>query len=99
MAVAASLDVEVAPLRLRSARRPRPAEAAVLVEVVGTEPVGAPSAPLGAAAVTVCAGLGLRWGVAAFDHRDRLTAITTSSPPSDAAVRRLARLLAEPRVA
>jgi hypothetical protein len=99
MAVAASLGVEVAPLALRSARRPRPAEAAVLIEVVGTEHVGASAAPLGDAAVAVCAGLGLRWAAVAFDHRDRLTAITTRSRPSDDAAERLARLLADPRAA
>ena len=69
MAVAASLGVKVAPLPLRSSRRPRPAEAATLVEVVGTEHVGAAGASQGAAAVAMCERLGLRWAVTAFDQR------------------------------
>ena len=99
MAVAASLGVKVAPLTLRSSQRPRPAEGTTLVEVVGTEHVGAPGASQGDAAVAVCDRLGLRWAVAAFDQRGRLTAITTRSRPSDIAAGHLARLLAHPRAA
>jgi hypothetical protein len=96
MAVAASAGAHVAPLVLRSTRRPRPATATTLVEVVGTQTVGDVAATLGDVAVSVCAALELEWAVLAFDRRRRLTAITTRSRPSAAATARLAKLLTAP---
>jgi hypothetical protein len=94
MAVAASLGVAVAPFRVRSARRPRPAEATELVEVVGGTALGPAPPELGAAAIAVCEGVGLQWAVLTFDRRGRLTAITTTARPSDEAVDHLGELLA-----
>ena len=99
MAVAGSAGAKVAPLVLRSTRRPRPATATTLVEVVGTQHVGEVAATLSDVAVEVCAALGLKWAALAFDRRRRLTAITTRSRPSAAAAARLADVLAAPSAA
>jgi hypothetical protein len=99
MAVAASAGAPVAPLVLRSTRRPQPATPTTLVEVVGNQHVGNVAAGLGDIAEAVCASLGLEWAVLAFDRRRRLTAVTTRSRPSAAATARLAELLGAPRAA
>jgi hypothetical protein len=94
MAVAAGEGVAVAPLRVRSDRRPRPAEATHLVEVVDGEALGEAPTALAGASVAVCTALDLRWAVTGFDRRERLTALTTNRAPSAEAVTRLLSVLA-----
>lgn len=99
MAAATSIGVPVAPLRVRSDRRPRHPEAPELVEVVATAAIGAASAELGRLAVGMCLCARLRWAVVAFDRRARVVGITTTRQPSDEAADHLGTLLGGPRAA
>jgi hypothetical protein len=94
MPVAARVGLAVAPLRIASAERQLQRDAATIIEVVGGEPLPAPNASLTDAAVAVTSALGLVWAVAAFDDRGRLSALSTTRPPSTDAAGRLGRLLA-----
>jgi hypothetical protein len=86
----------VVPLRLTSGpRRPRRLHP-IVVEVVGGEALGDAPARSKVAALHVARQLGLLWATLVFDGRHRLLAVTSASPPSDAATHALGHLLAAP---
>ena len=99
MQAAIEAGVAAAPLRVRSAGRQHAPARATSFEVVGERVLGNSGSPLAAAALEVCRCLGLGWAVASFDHRGRLSAITTTPAPSPPAATALAKILANKRVA
>jgi hypothetical protein len=99
MAAAEAAGVAVAPLRVRSTGGDRPPEAAIEVELVGTDVLGAAPPTLMDAARMVGGRLGLRWAVLTFDDDERLFAITTTPAPTPDAAARLGELLGSARAA
>jgi hypothetical protein len=99
MAAAEAAGVAVAPLRVRSTGGDCPPEAAIEVELVGVDVIGAVPPTLMYAARTVGGLLGLQWAVLTFDHDGRLSTITTTRAPTPAAAARLGELLDSRRAA
>ncbi len=84
----------VSPLRLTS-RRARPRRLhPYAVEVVGDEAFGAPSERLRAACIAMADCLGMKWATIVFDGHHRVLAVTSTQPPTAAAVAALGRMLA-----
>jgi len=99
MAAAEAAGIAVAPLRVRSTGGDRPPEAAIEVELVGADVLGAAPPTFMDAARTVGGWLGLQWAVLTFDDVGRLSAITTTPAPTPDAAARLGELLSSARAA
>ena len=97
MTVAEAGGVAVSPLRVRSTGVGRPLEAAIEVELVGTDVLGAAPRTLIDAARMVGGWLGLQWAVLTFDNDERLSAISTTPAPTPDAAARLGELLGSAR--
>ena len=91
---AASLGLDVAPVRLKSDASARLPAVAARIEVVGRKAFGTASKNLRTTAIDLAVALGLRYAAFAFDTRGRLLGVQTLKPPSADARRALGLVLA-----
>jgi hypothetical protein len=82
IAVARSIGLPVAPMRLGSRVEPYDASSLRSVEVVGDAVLGEVSAETKARLVDLASGLGVGWLTVALDESDRVHSLTSSAAPS-----------------